>query len=170
MRALQPDEKSSTVFVYTAAMLARGDVILRGNVRVSIWLRTQGVPNFIQLYNAQMLQLAGSPTKSYSSSEAFIPTQKVLGFHLAPPAQDPVDYDASEANRKMEPVHVLMGSFELKGNVRISTATDFATSLDVMNTSWLSLYDTEITNPYIPQFKIHVPMLLVRPGGVEFSL
>ena len=125
MRALQSDEKSSTVFVYTASMLARGDVILRGNVRVSIWLRTQGVPNFIQLYNAQMLQLAGLPPKSYAKSEAFIPTQQVLGFHLAPPASDPVDYDASEANRKMEPVHVLMGSFELKGNPLFPNAICF---------------------------------------------
>ena len=169
MRALMPEEKSATVMMYTSSMLVRGELIVRENVRVSIWLRTQGVPNFIHLYNAHIIQLAGSPPKTYTKNELFIPTQELLGFHLAPPAHDPLDYDNSELNRTMELVHILMGSFELKANMRISTAADFATSLDVMNTSWLSLYDAEIVNPYIPQFKMNVPMLLVRPGKLEFS-
>lgn len=170
MRALQPDEKVSTVFIYTPSMLIHGSLILRENMRVSIWLRTQGVPNFIHLYNVQMVQLAGSPPRNYSKEEAFIPTPEVIGFHLAPPAQDPLDYDASEANRKMEPVHVLAGSFEMKANLRVSTSADFAASLDVMNASWTSLYDAEISNPYLPQLKLAVPMLLVRPDVVTFSL
>ena len=33
MRDLLPDEKVSTVFVYTPTMLVRGDVILRENIR-----------------------------------------------------------------------------------------------------------------------------------------
>lgn len=170
MRALTSEEKSTTVMMYTPSMLIRGDLIVRENVRVSIWLRTQGVPNFIHLYDAHVIQLAGSPPRTYTKEELFVPTQELLGFHLAPPAHDPVDYESSEANRKMEPVHILMGSFELRAMMRISTAAEFATSLDVMTSNWLSLYDTEITNPYIPQFKIHVPMLLVRPGKVEFGL
>ena len=170
MRALLPDEKLSTVFIYTPTMLARGDLILRENIRASIWLRTQGVPNYIHLYAAQVIQLAGSPPKNYTSQETFIPTAEVIGFHLAPPAQDPLDYDATEANRKMESVHVLAGSFEMKAKLRISTSADFASGLDVMNTSWLSLYEAEITNPYLPQLKLTVPMLLARPSKLTISL
>ncbi|MCB0120044.1 MAG: hypothetical protein KDD72_13500, partial [Anaerolineales bacterium] len=92
MRELAPDEKASTVIIYTQSMLIRGDLVLRENMRVSIWLRTQGVPNYIHLYNAQMIQLTGSQPRNYAKKEAFIPTSDVLGFHLAPPAQDPPDY------------------------------------------------------------------------------
>lgn len=170
MRDLLPDEKVSTVFVYTPTMLVRGDVILRENIRVSIWLRTQGVPNYIHLYNAQVVQLAGSPPKNYTAQETYVPTPEVIGFHIAPPAQDALDFDATESNRKMELVHVLAGSFEMKAKLRISTSADFASSLDVMNTSWLSLYEAEITNPYLPQLKLNVPMLLARPSKLTINL
>jgi hypothetical protein len=170
MREIAPDEKISTVIIYTQTMLIRGDIILRENMRVSIWLRTQGVPNFIHLYKVNLIQLAGSPPRTYSKAEVFIPTPEIIGFHLAPPAQDPLDYDPSEANRRMQPVQALVGSFEIKSSLRVSTATDFAASLDVMNTTWLSLYDAEITNPYVPQLNMNVPMLLVRPNKVTIGL
>ena len=170
MRALAPDEKSCMVMMYTQSLMFHGEVILRESIRASIWLRTQGVPNFIHLFNANMIQLSGSPPKSYTKGEMFVPTSELIAFHLAPPAQEALDYDNTEGNRKMEPIHVWMGSFEMNAKMRISAATDFATSLDVMNTSWLSLYEAEITNPYVPQFKINVPMLLVRPSKVEFAL
>lgn len=170
MRELAPDEKLSTVMVYTPTSLVRGELILKDHVRVSIWLRTQGVPNYIHLYNAHLIQLAGLPPKTHTPGEAFVPTPEVIGFHLAPPAQDPLDYDQSELNRKMELAHVLAGSFEIKSKIRVSTQTDFASSLDVMNTTWLSLYEAEISNPHVPRLKLNVPMLLVRPGRVTISL
>jgi len=170
MRELAPDERSSTVFVYTQTSLIRGDIILRESARVSIWLRTQGVPNFIHVFKANIIQLAGSPPRNYSKEEVFIPTSEVIGFHLSPPAQDPLDYDPSEANRRMLPVQALAGSFEIKSLLRVSTATDIAAGLDVMNTTWMSLYEAEITNPYVPQLNLSVPMLLVRPNKVTIGL
>lgn len=169
MRALTPEEKSATVVIYTESMLIRGDLIVRENVRVSIWLRTQGVPNFIHLYNVHMVQLAGMPPKTYTRNEAFIPTAEVIGFHLAPPAQDPLDYDGSETNRKMDRIQALASSFEIKANMRVSSAADFSSSLDVMTTGWLSLYDAVITNPYLPQLDVKVPMLVVRPNKISIS-
>jgi hypothetical protein len=170
MREIAPDEKVSTVIIYTPTMLIRGDIVLRENMRVSIWLRTQGVPNFIHLYRVNLIQLAGSPPRNYSKEEIFIPTTEIIGFHLAPPAHDPLDYDPSEANRRMQSVQALAGSFEIKSSLRVSTATDFAASLDVMNTTWLSLYDAEITNPSVPQLNMNVPMLLVRPNKITIGL
>lgn len=170
MRQLAPDEKTSTVMVYTQSMLIRGDLILRENMRASIWLRTQGVPNFIHLLSAQTVMLSGSPPKTFTKDEVFVPTPEIIGFHIAPPAQDPLDYDSSELNRRMQPVQVLMSSFILTAKIRISTATDMAASLDVMNTSWLSLYDVDIVNPYLSQFNVHVPMLLAKPNKVMIGL
>lgn len=170
MRELAPDERSSTVFIYTQSSLIRGDIILRESARVSIWLRTQGVPNFIHVFKANIIQMAGSPPRTYTKGEAFIPTSEVIGFHLAPPAHDPLDYDPAETNRRMQPVQALAGSFEIKSLLRISTATDIAAGLDVMNTTWMSLYDAEVTNPYVPQLNLSVPMLLVRPNKVTIGL
>lgn len=170
MRELAPDEKSSTVFVYTQTSLIRGEIVLRESARVSIWLRTQGVPNFIHVFKGNIIQLAGSPPRTYAKEEVFIPISEVIAFHLAPPAHDSLDYDASEANRRMQPVQALAGSFEIKSLLRISTATDIAAGLDVMNTTWMSLYEAEITNPYVPQLNLSVPMLLVRPNKVMIGL
>jgi len=170
MRTLAPDERVSTVFVYTNNMLVHGDVVVRENIRVSIWLRTQGVPNYVHLFNAQAIMFGGTPPKTYTFEETFVPTAQVIGFHLAPPASDPLDFDVTEANRAMQPVQVLMGMFSVKARLRISTATDLASSLDVMNTAWVSIYEAEITNPYLPQFSLSVPMLLISPSKVNIGI
>ncbi len=170
MKELAADEKIAMVMVYTHNMLARGEVIARENARVSIWLRTQGVPNYLHLYKPQVISLAGGAPKTFSFNEIFIPTVQVTAFHLVPPAQDPLDFDASEANRMMQTLDVMVGSFVLKGKIRISMATDIATSLDVMRASWMSVYEAEIGNPYLPQFNMHVPMLLVNPSLVSFGM
>lgn len=170
MRELTTDEKTAMVMVYTHNMLARGEVIARENARVSIWLRTQGVPNYIHLFEPQVISFFGATPKTLSFSELFIPTVQVVAFHLAPPNQDPLDYDPGEANRMMQPLDVMVGSFFLKGKIRISMQTDVATSLDVMRASWMSIYEVEVGNPYLPQFNLHVPMLLVNPSLVSFGI
>jgi hypothetical protein len=170
MKQLAPDEKTATVMVYTANMLVRGEVVLKESARASIWLRTQGVSNFIHLLNPQLIVFGGTPPKTYAYQETFIPTAEAIGFHLAPPAADPVDYDVTETNRTMQPMHLLMGSFSIKGRMRISTATDLSASLDVMNIAWASVYDVEIVNPYLPQFSVSVPMMLINPNRVTIGL
>jgi hypothetical protein len=170
MRSLASDEKLVMVMVYTANMLARGELIARESARVSIWLRTQGVPNFIHLHKPQVISFFGGTPKNYSYTEMFIPTLQVAAFHLAPPAQDPMDYDASEANRTMAPLDVMLGSFLMKGQIRISTQTDVATSLDVMRSAWLSIYEADVTNSLMPQFSVHVPMMVVSPSFVSFGV
>ncbi|CAG0960909.1 hypothetical protein ANAEL_00622 [Anaerolineales bacterium] len=170
MRQLTEEEKLATVMVYTNDMLARGEVIAKENARVSIWLRTQGVPNYIHLHKPQVISFAGGTPKTFAFSEIFIPTVQVAAFHLAPPAREVLDYDASEQNRMMQSMDVMVGPFVLKGKIRISMQTDVATSLDVMRTLWLSIYDAEIANPHLPQFNIQVPMLLVNSNYVTLGI
>jgi hypothetical protein len=170
MKPLASDEKTAMVMVYTHNSLIRGEVVIKETLRVSIWLRTQGVPNFIHLHQAQAILLGGTPPKSLNYAELFVPTVDVIGFHIAPPEQDPLDYDASEANRMMQPVDMMIGSFLLKGKIRISMQTDVATNLDVSRSAWMSIYEADITNPYLAQFSVHVPMLLVNPLHVNFGI
>jgi hypothetical protein len=171
MYSLGPDEKTSTVMIYCDHAFVRGDVVTKSNVRVSIWMRTQGVPNFIHLLKVQMVLFGGTPPKSLTYNELYFPTTQIIGFHLAPPASDPVDYDEKEANRRMTEVNLWLGTFTIKGKLRISTQTDFATSIEVGRATWLSIYEAEVTNPFLPQMSpIHVPMMLARPEHVGFGL
>ena len=170
MKPLASDEKTAMVMVYTQNMLARGEVIAKENARVSIWLRTQGVPNYVHLFKPQVISFGGTPPKPLSFSEIFIPTIQVIGFHLVPPAQDPMDYDTSEVNRVMQPLELVVGTFLLKGRIRVSSQAELSTSLDVMRAAWVSIYDVDISNPYLSQFNLHVPMLLVNPNQVNFAL
>ena len=170
MKPLAADEKIAMVMLYTHNMLVRGEVVVKENVRVSIWLRTQGVPNYIHLIKPQVILFGGTPPKSLAYSEIFVPTAEALAWHLAPPEHDPLDYDAAETNRMMQPMDLLIGSFLIKARIRISTQTDVATSLDVSRASWLSIYDADISNPYLPQFNVHAPMLLVNPSHVSFGM
>lgn len=170
MKPLAPDEKSAMVMVYTPNMLVRGEVVVKESLRVNIWLRTQGVPNYVHVIKPQIILFGGAAPKSLVYSEIFVPTVKVLAFHLAPPAQEPLDYEEGEANRMMQPVDLVVGTFLLKAKLRISTQTDVATNLDVSRTAWMSVYDAAIRNPYLPQFSVQAPMLLVNPGQVSFGL
>ncbi len=171
MYTLAPDEKASTVMVYSRNKLIHGDLVTKTNIRVSIWLRTQGVPNYVHLLKPQVLLFGGMPPKSLTYDELFFPAERIIGFHLAPPASEPLDYDPDEANRVMLDVNLVLGVFMLKGRVRVSTHADLATSIEVAHVGWLSVYDAEISNPFIPQMPaIKVPMLLVKPTQVSFGL
>jgi len=170
MSTLGPDEKSAKVMVYTHDMLVRGELVVKENMRVNIWLRTQGVPDLIHIIKPQIILFGGVTPKTISYSEFFIPTVKLAAFHLAPPAQEPLDYEESEANRVMASIDVMVATFLIKGKIRISSQTDIATNLDVSHTTWMSIYDASISNPSLPQFDLHVPMLLVNPNEVNFGI
>jgi hypothetical protein len=170
MRALEPDEKLIRVMVYTRNMLVYGDLIAREGIRVSTWLKNQDISNYLHLVSPQVLMLGGSAPKSITYSEMYVATHEVIAFHIAPPTADPLDYDANEANRTMMSVTALAGQFLIQAKIRISAQTDVGQSLDVLRTSWFSLYEAEITNPYFAQFKVQVPMLLVNANAVSIGM
>jgi hypothetical protein len=172
MYVLRPDEKTTPVMFYTHDTVVRGDVVSKQNVlRVNIWLRTDGAPKYMHVLKPQVLVFGGAPVKPLSFSEIYFPTAQLIAFHILPPADEPLDYDPNEANRVMQDVKVLVGTFVVKGRIRISSQTEFGTSLEVARASWLSIYDAEIANPYLPQMPlVQVPMMLVNPERVAFGV
>jgi len=172
MYILRPDEKTTSVMLYTQDTVVRGDVVTKESVhRVNIWLRTDGAPKYMHILKPQVLVFGGSPVKALTYSEIYFPTTQLIGFHTLPPTEETLDYEPQEANRMMEPVDVIVGTFVMKGNIRISTQTELGVSLEVARLSWMSLYDAVITNPYLPQMpSIQVPMVLVNPLHVAFGV
>lgn len=165
------DEKTTPVMIYTHDTLVRGEVVTKENVlRVNIWLRTEGAPKYMHVLKPQMLVFGGSPVKALSYSEIYFPTSQVIGFHTLPPVNEALDYDPNEMNRMMQSVDVKVGTFLMKGKIRVSTQTDVGSSLEVARVAWMSLYDVEVVNPYLSQMSpIRVPMVLVNPLHVSFA-
>jgi hypothetical protein len=171
MYTLASDEKVTTVMIYTHNMLVRGELVTKDSARVSIWLRMQAQVHYIHIHNAQVLHFGGQLTKSIAYDELYLPISQIIGFHLVPPAEEPLDYDPTEPNRAMKDVQLALGNFSAKGKVRISTHADFATSIEMAHAGWLSLYDAEVTTLFVPQFpEFHAPMMLVNPMVVSFGV
>ena len=171
MYTLASDEKAVGVMIYTQNTLVRGEAVTKQSSRVSVWLRTDGAPEYIHLLKPQVIYLGGNAVRMQNYSEMYLPSIRINAFHLTPPAHDPLDYDETEQNRKMQPITVLIDTFVFDGTIRISTQVDLGTSIEFGRTVWMSIYDVRISNPQLPQMgELQVPMLVVRPGQVSFAL
>ena len=171
MAALSPDDKSTLVMVYTENFLARGEVVTKQGVRVSTWLRTQGVPEYLHLFKPAVLHFGASGIKTLTFAEMYLPVHTIIAFHMAPPAADPMDYAANEPNRIMVPLTALPGPFQFKGHLRISSLGSLSTSIELAHSAWLSLYDVDVSNHSMPQMQpIHVPMVLINPKQVSLAI
>ncbi len=168
---LAEDEKTAQVMIYTLTTLFWGEVVVKSVIRVSTWLRTNTIPDWIPLYNAgSIVTTSGTPPRTNNFTELFVPVPQILAFHLLPPAADPIDFDPTEPNRRMEPVSALIGSFQIKGGLRIAASSSLKRYLDVTRENYTPLYDVEITNLILPSFgPIKVPYILIRQGAAIFT-
>ena len=165
------DEKVGQIMAYTTTSLVWGDVVVKEMIRVSTWLRTNAAPDRITIYNAKVLvSTAPGSIKPVSFSEINLAVPNILAIHLTPPGKDPLDYDQTEPNRKMDPVSVIVGTFLFKGKIRISTSLDLKRHLEVTREVYSALYDVEVTHLLIPNFgPIVTPYALVRQEFAIFS-
>lgn len=149
--SLGPDEKAVGVMFYTSSGISWGEVVVKQIIRVSTWLRTNAAPDLICLYKARSLFVsgAGSP-HMISFRETYISVNEVLAYHLLPPNKEPLDFDLSEPNRRMDPVSVLIGQFKLDGTIRLSSRTTLANHLSICRETFTPLYDVEISCPIMP--------------------
>ena len=170
MYNLASDEKSTTVTVYSPNKMIHGELVTKQTTRVSL-LPRMGMPGYLHFLKAEVLFFGGEPPKSLTYDEYFFPTERIIGFHLSPPATEPLDYDPEEANRVMLDVNVILGAFMLTGKIRTSTHADFVANLEAAHTTWLSVYFAEIVNPFLPQLPaIHTSMVLVNPTQASFGI
>lgn len=169
---LSPDEKSAGVMIYTATGVSWGEVVVKNQIRVSTWLRTNAAPEIICLYNAKTLFVSGGGSaKVLPFREQHISANQVLAYHLLPPAKEPVDYDPTEPNRRMDPVSVLIGQFRLDGSVRVASRTTLATHLEISRETFSPLYDVEVTCPILPSLKpVRVFYALIRHQSAAFGV
>jgi hypothetical protein len=167
------DEKSIVMMFYTLSALYRGEAILKQNMRASIMMRVQGVPEYLRLQKAQVINIStAGMAKPLAYPEMLVPTNSLIAYHIAPPSQaESMDYDESEANRVFEEVSALVGTFVFTGHLRIAASVDVTQALLLNRATWLSMYHVEITNPYIPQLGVlKIPLVQIRPSAVHFGI
>jgi hypothetical protein len=164
------DEKITSVMIYTENLLAWGDVVTKEAIRVSTWLRTQAIPQYIYLHNAKIINFSVANPRTQAYRGLHFPSREVIAFHIKPPDRDPLDIDPNEPERKMEPVRALVGQFYFDGKLRMSNQTNLERFLDVSSESYTSMYELEITQPHFPSMgAIRAPMALIRGELVLFS-
>lgn len=167
---LGPDEKAAAVMVYLPTAVCWGEVVVKELIRVSTWLRTNSAPNYLCLYGAKFMNTSSSTPRPISFPTLEVNVSTVMAYHLIPPAQDPLDYDPSEPNRKMEPVTALVGSFRLDGSIRIASISNLARFLEVTKEMFTALYDVDISSPGIQGLGVmKVPFVLVRQANTIFA-
>ena len=166
-----PDDKIVPVMVYTTNYLYLGDVIVKNLIRVNTWLRTNMAPDIIHLFRARCVPvLSGDINKSLSFQEVFVPTNQVNAFHIMPPSNEPVDYDANEPNRRMEPMTAIVGPFRMDGSVRIAAKSDLTKFIELAHETFSALYEVDISHPGMASFRtIRVPFVLVRQNTTAFA-
>ncbi len=169
MYTLQPDEKTTPIMVYSHDKLVRGEVVTKDTIMVSRLMRTPAAPVFFHLLKANVVSLGGGAPRVNNFSELYFPTNQCLAYHMTPPQQDTLDYEANEQNRLMLPVSLMAGPFLLQGKIRVSAQLDLTSTLEGMRTPWLSLYEITITSPALPQLRLEVPMALVEATHVSYG-
>src|SRR5512135_732832 len=124
------DEKLTTVMVYSRNKLIHGDLITKQNVRVSILPRMQALSNYLHLFKTEIWFFGGGTPRLLKYAEYFFPVDRMIGLHLAPPASEPLDYEAGLANRAMTDIEMILGVFILKGKIRVSTQVELGANLE----------------------------------------
>jgi hypothetical protein len=169
MYSLKNNEILTPAMFYTADSLYHGQVVTTEIVRVNIWLRSDSAPKYVHLLNAQQISLTGVG-QSLKFNEVFVPTSKIIAYHVAPNVEIELDYLENEPNRHMVPTIVVSPSLlTIQGDSRISTQTDFGTTLEVGRSTWLSLYKATISTPKVPKMSVQTEMVLIRPNDFAFA-
>jgi hypothetical protein len=166
--ALAEDEKITMVMVYLDQGIVWGNVITKSQIRVSTWLRTTAAPDFMTIYQANfLLTYGGVAQKPVVYPVIHIPTPKILAIHIMPPNSDPLDYDPTEPNRKLEKAGMILGGFIFEGFIRIASISNLNSYIDVTREEFSTLYDLTITCRPIPSLgTMKVPYALIRQSAV----
>jgi hypothetical protein len=159
------------MMVYTNTSMTKGEFISKEVVRVGTWLRTVSGISYISLFRAQSMTSTGTTAQVASFSELHIPINQLVGYHILPPAQEPLDYDPTEPHRKMESLILTFGPFRALCKLRIGETSSLSIHLKTSREAYMSIYEVEVSNPSLPNMAaIKAPMMLVQPSLVTFAI
>ncbi|HEY9087358.1 MAG TPA: hypothetical protein VIO36_04270 [Anaerolineaceae bacterium] len=164
------DEKVVPVMIYTSTSVVWGEMVVKEIVRVGTWLRTNTAPDDLCIFNGKVMVVSAGAPKAVSYSEIHVLVPNILAYHILPPAVEPLDYDVSEPNRKLEPMTAVVGSFRMDAKMRMATSADLRRYLEFTRETFTPLYEAEISNMVQPALApMKVPYVMVRQATTLFA-
>jgi hypothetical protein len=166
-----PDDKLVPTMIYTPQRLIWGQLIIKQMIRVSIMLQTEMAPKYMDIIDAQVLLFGvGQGTKTFKFPLLHVETNQILAYHILPPADESPYYEASEPNRKMEPITAMVGVYRFDCDIRMAEQSDLKTYLGVQKGSFLPVFSATMSCPLLPSVKgITSPYALLRQGSALFA-
>lgn len=164
------DEKIVPVMIYTSTSVVWGEMVVKQIVRVGTWLRTNTAPDDLCIHNGKVLIVSASAPKAVSYAEIHVLVPHIQAYHILPPAVEPVDYDPTEPNRKLEPMTAVVGSFRMDARMRMATSADLRRYLEFTRETFTPLYEAEISNMVQSALApMKVPFVMVRQATTMFA-
>jgi hypothetical protein len=134
---LGPDEKSTQIMVGTHDMLLWGDLITKGQIRMSAFLTTVA-EEFVPIREAKILFLApGQQVAPVERSAVYVRLEEILLFYSLPDSEPPPQ---ETEVRRLEPVEALVGSFQVEGLLLKSPVATIQNMLLVAKDAYLPIY------------------------------
>lgn len=168
---LKESERTVPVIMYTPMRMTWGKLVYPEIVRPQIWLKMPLAPEYFRILDSNTLLFGGRQPIRMSAPEALIPISQILAYHVQPPFEVELDYDPDEPNRAMKQLAVSVDIFRFEGKIRISTAAEFAASIQGIQNTFRSFYDVTVRHPTAPEIKpLSVPMALIRADHMLYMI
>jgi len=149
---LEAGEKATQIMIGTADLLVWGDLITKEHISVTAYLMTIA-EDFVPLRDAKILFLA--PTRQVAPIARrviYIKREEILLFYSM---SDPVPLPEETEVRRFEPLEVLVGPYQVQGDMLKSPIADLETVLLVSKDDYMPIYSATIRHvgkPWLGSF------------------
>jgi hypothetical protein len=134
---LAPDQKATQVMIGTQDMLLWGDLLTKAQTRMSAFLSTLA-EDFVPIYDVKILQLApAQQTAPLLRTSAYVKLEEILLFYLM---SEEVPAPEETEVRRFESVEVIVGPFQIEGQLIKSPIATLQNLLLVTTDDYMPLY------------------------------
>jgi hypothetical protein len=149
---LEPDEKATQVMIGTPDLLIWGDLVTKEHVRIGAFLTTLAEA-FIRLRDVKILFLSpGQQVAPIERPVAFVKYEEVLFFYSM---SEEVPVPEETEVRRLEPVEMLVGSFQIGGMILKSPIATMQNLLLVTKDDYIPMYKVtvrHVAKPWLGTF------------------
>lgn len=164
---LEAGEKTTQVMIGTPDMLLWGDLVTKEQTRIGAFLTTLA-EDFVPLRDARILFLA--PTQQMAPMirpEAYVKLEEILLFYSM---SDPVPLPEETEVRRFEPIEVIVGSFQVEGNLLKSPMTSLQNLMLVSKDAYIPIYQATVRHVAKPWLGgLTSSMVQVRRGRLTVT-
>lgn len=150
---LESDQKATQVMIGTQDMLLWGDLVTKERARLTFFLSTLA-EDFVSLHDVKILHLAPTQQTAPLQSEcAYVKLEEILLFYLM---SEQVPIPEETEVRRLEPVEVIVGPFEIEGKVAKSPIATIQNLLLVTKDDYIPLYEAtvrHVAKPWLGAFR-----------------